>query len=187
MAYTVEKDWTAHGLRCVAIAGERGYRCGYVAVKAGHPLHGVDGNQPCTALAGAWEKAKAGPIGKRGIIPILCSGLHDDPRPDAVFDVHGGLTYSGGAENGYPVEFEGAWWFGFDCNHAWDAPDPTLTGRTPDPFWEMGDDKAVRTLEYVVAECESLARQLCGLSKEGWPMSTATTRQESTPDGPQID
>lgn len=40
--------------------------------------------------------------------------------------VHGGLTYAGGGIGSvYPVESD-LWWFGFDCAHLWDAPDPEL-------------------------------------------------------------
>lgn len=31
--------------------------------------------------------------------------------------VHGGLTFSGTMDGS-----DGLWWFGFDCEHAWDAP-----------------------------------------------------------------
>lgn len=63
------------------------------------------------------------------------------PTPEHVFDVHGSLTYSGEAGK-YPAEGEG-WWFGFDCAHSGDD-------------FEFG-----RPLEYVVDNCEKLARQLC--------------------------
>lgn len=57
-----------------------------------------------------------------------------------VFNAHGGVTYSGG--DNYPVEGVDLWWFGFDCAHSADEED------------------GGRSLEYVVAECESLATQL---------------------------
>jgi len=66
-------------------------------------------------------------------------------------DVHGGLTYS---------VAEGAdWAIGFDCAHAYDAPDPAL-GKTS--WWkDFSDGKAViRDQAYVDAECIRLAEQV---------------------------
>ena len=71
-------------------------------------------------------------------------------------DVHGGLTFAqpdtdcgkGGEDN--------AWWLGFDCAHAGDAPDPSLPGGE----WSMGTryfpGDVLRTTEYVQAECAAL-------------------------------
>lgn len=49
-------------------------------------------------------------------------------------DVHGGVTFTGriGSDD---------WWFGFDCNHAWDSNHP-------------------KSLGFCIAECESLANQI---------------------------
>ena len=56
-------------------------------------------------------------------------------------DVHGGLTYSG--LGNYPAgeEHEDKWFFGYDCGH-------------------YQDDLDKCTLEYCIAQCESLAIQL---------------------------
>jgi hypothetical protein len=71
-------------------------------------------------------------------------------------DVHGGLTFAepdtdcskGGEDN--------AWWLGFDCAHAGDAPDPELPGyRSQMAF---GGD-TIKTTAYVEAQCRSLAEQ----------------------------
>lgn len=80
--------------------------------------------------------------------------------PEYVFEVHGGLTYSGGSEN-YPVASDGLWWFGYDCAHAGDLPEPeSKMGRM---YVEQGFVErtgSVRTLYYCTAECELLAKQL---------------------------
>lgn len=168
MSYTVEKDWTAHGFRCVAVAGSFGHRCGYVGVPAGHFLHGADFGANVPALAAAWDAAKAGPVGDRGIIPVLCNANSDEARPDCVFDVHGGLTYAGGDD--YPAKSNGLWWFGFDCNHAWDAPDPDLMSESVRktamrfPFWPPAPDQTVRDLPYVIRQCERLAEQIAAVT-----------------------
>ena len=82
-------------------------------------------------------------------------------RPDNIFDVHGGLTYSGGGENSnYPVESD-LWWFGYDCIHAGDARDlnflPSEVRIIEEKFFIEG---TVKTLEYCVSECESLVNQI---------------------------
>lgn len=86
---------------------------------------------------------------------------HGKPYGDIEASAHGGLTFSeadkpchaGGADDG--------WWVGFDCAHAWDAPDPSLPLRRPRGEYEdhpigRGD---VRTQEYVLAECRDLCEQ----------------------------
>lgn len=159
MSYIVEKDWIAHGLRCVMIIFRgRGHRCGYVGVPKEHPLYEVSYSTPTEVLSKAFEKAKQGPIGKRGIIPILCVSESGPPRADCVFDVHGSLTYSGNGD--YPVKSDGLWWFGFDCSHYGDAPDPEYV--TP-PYNSVFRGGEVRSREYVKGECESLAKQLAAI------------------------
>jgi hypothetical protein len=75
---------------------------------------------------------------------------------DVPADVHGGLTFAeadtacgkGGEDN--------AWWLGFDCAHAGDAPDPELPGcRLEREF--PGD--TIKDTAYAEAECRSLAGQ----------------------------
>lgn len=119
----------------------QGYRCGYVRIPYGHPWHGT---------------------------------CPDDAA------VHGGLTFAepdthcgkGGADD--------AWWLGFDCAHACDLPDPDITD--PDvlayhqeierllpadtPFYEYA---AVRTTEYVEANCRSLIDQALAVTERATP------------------
>lgn len=90
---------------------------------------------------------------------------YDDIEPYP--DVHGGLTFAepdtdcgkGGEDN--------AWWLGFDCAHAGDAPDPELPGYDARmSFAYLGE--TVRTTDYVAAECRNLIVQAaaCASSKE---------------------
>ena len=139
--------WEAHGLPCLLVRSSRGSWCGYVGVAPGHPLHGLDSTSPCEALRSAWEERKGRPIGNAGIIPTVLAALRDEteaPRLDAVFEVHGSLTYAGEREPGK------TWWFGFDCGHAGDLS----PGRGVD------GDGIYRTLTYARAETERLADQL---------------------------
>lgn len=75
---------------------------------------------------------------------------HGKGYDDVVAEVHGGLTYANGSN-------DGAWWVGFDCAHAGDAPDPDLPAEYRYPNSWGGD--VVRTQEYVKAECRSLCEQ----------------------------
>ena len=65
-----------------------------------------------------------------------------DGSPEDLLECHGGITYSGNATffPTYPGGKE-LWWFGFDCAH-------------------YGDTIENCSLEYVKAECVSLAKQL---------------------------
>lgn len=154
MAYDIEKIWTTKaGYLAVCIAIKGMHRCGYVGLPFGHPLYNVSYSQNTTLLKEMWEKAKGEPIGKRGIIELFCLSENDEENihPSLVFNVHGGITYSGG--NDYPIKnIDHLWWFGFDCGHNGDG---YLEGEM-----RRFSSGPVRTVEYVEKECESLAEQL---------------------------
>ena len=107
--HTVEKEWSHNSNICVVIMNHSsGCRCGYVGIKPNHPLYGKKYDEPLPkTLIQFWEKAKDGDIGKRGILDLFCL---DPENPDTgiLFDVHGGITYSG--ESGtYPIEITNIW------------------------------------------------------------------------------
>lgn len=97
----------------------------------------------------------------------------DYQQLNSVIEVHGGITF---AEKGLPgrvPNFSYRWWIGFDCAHAYDAPDPELiplhvrkawdmlaemTG-TPNMFDVFSKGNVVRTQEYVEDECIQLIQQ----------------------------
>jgi hypothetical protein len=106
-----------------------------------------------TTAAGYEAEVLATPMGHRcGYVTVPdghpCAGKDYN---ELNVDVHGGLTYA--LDNQ----------FGFDCAHLYDAKDPELMSeeyrkiheRWP-RFFEGG---TVKTLEFCVAECESLATQ----------------------------
>lgn len=159
MEHNVEKTWkTEAGYIGVCIIIKNMHRCGYVGLLPNHPLHGIEYNQSTEKLKSLWEKIKEGSEeepDKRGpIITLLAACDVDSPdnwSPDRVCNIHGGLTYSGG--NQYPIKSEeNLWWFGFDCGHAGDG---YLDGDM-----KRFSSGPVRTTEYVITECESLAKQL---------------------------
>lgn len=179
MAVEIEKDWTTEsGLRAVALINiweegpenkpRKANRCGYVRVPVGHILHGVAYNIPCKTLDPAMELAKEGPVGNRGVIPIFCYSPDETAKATMVFDVHGSLTYSGDGKFFDPEDKDGHW-FGFDCGHAGDAQ------IEPSPYYKP--EGIVRSLDYVVDECESLARQIEN-AVVLWERKEAITKKE---------
>jgi hypothetical protein len=90
---------------------------------------------------------------------------HGKGYDDVPVNVHGGLTYAGGKSD-YPAPSAGLWWLGYDCAHLGDAADPELMQGEYKELYGRGllghrfDDDTVRTMEYCINECESLAKQL---------------------------
>jgi len=165
--HEVEKVWESkEGLTCVVIMTRFGHRCGYVGVPTKHPLYGKAYDKSCRCLVKQLEQLKQGPIGKRGIIPVVCWD-GKKATPEIVFDVHGGLTYSSRKKgDDHPISQRGTWWFGYDCAHAGDAKDLSVadeTIRELEARFPTGG--VIRTLEYCVAECESLSEQLAAVKK----------------------
>lgn len=121
----------ATGLDALAVRNRHGAWCGYVGVPPEHPWHGKSYDQ----------------------------------GPEDMIEVHGGLTFSASCREGLPegegvchVPYPGrpanVWWFGFDCNHAWDYA-PVMYGAD----WD-DPDVVYRDLAYVRGEVAYLAAQL---------------------------
>ena len=148
--YTVEKEWESHGNTCVVIKRhDMGHRCGYVGINSTHPLFGKDYHEDCEFLHQFKNNLDDTPMGKRDIITLFCWD-GQSVTPEIFFNVHGSLTYAGGA--GYPIEKPDTWWFGYDCGHCDD-------GSKINPY------KSVRSLNYCIQECESLSEQLTAILK----------------------
>ncbi len=139
MKYKIEKHWiTESRLEALVLLyyyGEdnkfKSHRCGYVAIDKNHPLYGIKYDEECDLIKQV---------------------------PSVIFNVHGGLTYSGSGR----LMNDDFWWFGFDCVHSGDA-------RIDDIYDQnkfSGYGAIVRTREYVEKECESLAQQLINFQKE---------------------
>ena len=84
-------------------------------------------------------------------------------QADENIRVHGGITFT---EPDVPCEKDGpdnAWWVGFDCAHAFDAPDLELLKNETKEVLQIlkGISKGgvVRTQEYVEEECKNLCLQ----------------------------
>lgn len=153
MAHELEKEWiTKVGLKACCLFVNNSHRCGYVAIPKTHPLYGVRYSEECEALVPVLQAVKDGPVGKRGILSVVCAD--GKPSPELVFDVHGSITYSGRGGK-YPIPGDDLWWYGFDCAHDGDKVRYSSS-------YESGGEE--RTLEYVEQECESLAEQLAQVS-----------------------
>ena len=160
MSFDVEKIWeTKVGYAAVCIALKNMYRCGYVGLPLEHFLYGIGYSQSTEKLKRFWQNIMAGSEkepNKRGpIITFLASfdvKSPDNWSPDKICNAHGGLTYSGGKD--YPIKNEKKlWWFGFDCGHNGDG---YFEGN---PIFAPTSCIPVRSMDYVIEECESLAKQ----------------------------
>ena len=175
--YKVEKDWvTESGHRAICIAIENMHRCGYVGITVKNPLHGISYSQNTPVLKELWKRIQNEPLGKRGIIPIVCATNKSEKEcqtPELVFNVHGGLTYCGGDD--YPVKSDNLWWYGFDCGHHRDG---YFEGSS---LHNIMSAYPIRTVEYVVEECESLSKQLMELEQQ--PDGCTSMEQEMKRNG----
>jgi hypothetical protein len=86
-----------------------------------------------------------------------------DPR------VHGGVTYGGACAGDIchvakPGEPDDVWWLGFDCAHSGDLS-PAYAARHARSMLAGGGE--YRTIEYVMAECRSLAEQAKAAAEVG--------------------
>lgn len=143
----------ATDMDCLAVRNPMGAWCGYVGLPPGHPWHGV------------------------GYSQCLQPGCTDDAcyehSPEALTDVHGGLTFSSSCHEfdkgeGYgichtpqPGRPADVWWFGFDCAHAGDFV-PGMP--TPADLEWLHDGDVYRDLAYVQTETADLARQLAAVT-----------------------
>jgi hypothetical protein len=133
----IEHIWfTESGYRAMVLFNETGHRCGYVEIPRSHPC---------------FEKEHS----------------------DVDVNVHGGLTFSAYSNVLPYASPEGFWVLGFDCIHYGDANDleayerysnmgyvPKTQEGISHIFDMIFSDGVVRTLDFVVDECESLANQL---------------------------
>lgn len=135
--YYIERVFKHKGYFCVVVLHEFGHRCGYVGIPKSHSLYGMN---------------------------------YDDL--DNV-SVHGGLSYSDNSQKAYPLYMQDdIWWFGFDCAHCFDGRD-YKAAREHFPLSQErinnlescdlkypNKDELIRTTQYVMKQCKSLAKQL---------------------------
>lgn len=151
------------GMPCLAVRSHFGSWCGYVGVTADHPLYGV----PYSTCA---KKPQCEPETDH----LGNAWWECDHRPEAILDVHGGITFSGGCRKTddpavgichvpSPGEPEDVYWFGYDCGHYTDTqPGLRATIRALGGSGAPFPGESYKTLTYVQAECATLCDQLGG-------------------------
>jgi hypothetical protein len=97
---------------------------------------------------------------------------------DSEFDVHGGVTFTGGCAHSTdesqgichipePGTSDDIWWFGFDCAHLGDLM-PEMLNISPKHGESMRGtiyEEHYRDVDYVAGEARSLAKQLAELAR----------------------
>ena len=164
--YIVEDAFMHAGLPCVIIFTNHGHRCGYVGVPKDHSLYNINYSDELSFAPTLIS------VVNHQTMPNYVRLITSNKALDSIFEVHGGLTYSSSTANDkYPISKPDTWWFGFDCAHCEDVPDKISwlnhftekERQSKECFWGFG---TIRSLEYVAAECISLADQLLEFDKQ---------------------
>lgn len=162
-------EWHSSGYGCLMLRTPLLSWCGYVAVPAEHPWHGLQHNARVTPLP---ERSIPD-----GIVPnvfgVFLEALSDAPDDgllplDLVIAVHGGITWSAPR-----CELRGQsadrteWLFGFDCGHAGDLV-PGVAALLLPPNSNVFADSVYRDRDYVFGETSRLAAQLRMAQERGY-------------------
>lgn len=159
----VEISFRIHGLMCVVVCNEMGFRCGYAGVKPNSILYQKSYDD--TFTNDSW------------------ANVPGDTR--VAFDrieVHGGLTYSGfhhDVSNYLGERNPNRWWFfGFDCHHLGDGIDRQIieehynrgliTSDQMRRYIQSGDSMpsgGIMTLDSCMRDCVHLADMLWAAEK----------------------
>jgi hypothetical protein len=145
-------EWTDEttGYPCIVLRNDMGHLCGYVAVPPGHPAHGTD-----PTCSSRWDDET------QTLVETPCSYDH--------ISVHGGITYASACHGDVchvpgPGEPDNVWWLGFDAAHSGDLSPRHFEGMSKE-FYSLRSRETYRTVEYMKAECASLARQLADVAR----------------------
>jgi len=128
-------EWEYSGFPCDIRRNHFGSFCGYAGVPKEHILYGVD--------YGSENRAIKRVANSNFQLATIYS-------PELIFNVHGGITFSG-----HLHENKEYWYFGFDCAHYLDLAPYMLQ------FTQMTMGKEVyRDINYVKSQTQELADQL---------------------------
>ncbi len=168
--YRIEKLGFYKEYKYVIIFTRLGHRCGYVGISPDHPLYNIDYSQDIQSPE-LLQEIKSSTIEKRCIVDVFCWD-GKKTTPSMLFNVHGGITYSGTFDR-YPTnQIDPLWWFGFDCAHFEDGKDFNLAHKyfsgisnfdkmqAYNHMFEESNFGSIRTLDYCVTECCNLIDQL---------------------------
>ena len=87
---------------------------------------------------------------------------HGSDNEEVPAIMHGGCTFAEADVSCDKPGDDDAWWIGFDCAHAGDAPDSSLkvkSSRRDTFLFNWPDDGIVRDQKYVESECRSICKQ----------------------------
>jgi hypothetical protein len=165
--------WWEGPVCCVVHLTHWGSRAGYCRVPEGHPWHGLHHTDAGPVLLHEFdgEILSEEALDDFGAIPLMVAAMTGSVdefacTPAGQIRVHGGVTYAGPLR--FVVGAPRGWWFGFDCAHADDAPEPdhphTQLLRDGGLLVECG---TVRTLEFVQFECKRMATSIMAGMRAG--------------------
>lgn len=137
------------------------HRCEYVGIPQSHSLHEKEYNKHCEDLVFVFEEIKNLSLGKRSSIAVFAF-KNNHVSPEIIFNIHGGITYSSNGSKDYSIKQKNTWWFEYDCNHTEDAKDLNVikNKELKKIYARFNKNGEIRTLDYCIEECNSLARQL---------------------------
>lgn len=168
---TPEAAWWEGAVYCVVTLTGMGHRCGYCRLPDAHPWVGLDYDDLGPVLVDFDEEMLVEEAqDDLGVLPVFVAALSEDGvdklarTPAGQIRVHGGVTYAGPLEfvHGVPA----GWYFGFDCAHAGDSPEPdhpytrrlrTLLNGSPDVPMATERLGTVKGREFVEFECKRMA------------------------------
>jgi hypothetical protein len=131
-----------------------------LSIKVNNPLHILDEG---THLGFEWIIVHNGMGYRCGYVRVPKGHpWHGKDYNEINVDVHGGLTFG---EHDVPCDKGGpddAFWFGFDCAHCDDAPDPELLTK----YRSARQTGVVRTQAYVEDQCHHLCKRALEATKE---------------------
>jgi hypothetical protein len=132
----------ATGLDCLIVRNFGGALCGYVAVPAGHPLHGKEYD---AAPDEAHHAAHGGLTFSNG-----CDHSKDPAR---------GICHIPA-----PGRSDDVWWLGFDCSHHTDLSPGQAARYARRGMSGLFDQGEYRDFDYVQQRCAKLAAALAAVS-----------------------
>jgi hypothetical protein len=170
----------AAGMRCVMYRDpEFKTWCGYVGVGSAHPLYGLHYSDLVPAPAKFNERPMD--VDEHGMINVFVTALQQyaGEIPDGFVPISHLIACHGGLSWAQPLHEWTGWWFGFDCNHAWDYSPGMVeilresarrleldTGWRPHVIDAM-ERRVYRTFDFVKSETASLAQQVADYVSDG--------------------
>ena len=151
MNIIIMKEWTTESsLKAIVTFNDRGYYCGYIIVDPFPSVISI----PSYPLPYDLDDEELSPHLQR--VQDLLDGI----------EVHGGTTFSGALNH---LERPDDYAIGFDCAHCTDTPDSALVEKlflSSEKVLDLGPNSGIPvSIDYVIEQAESLAKQLADIKK----------------------